>query len=328
MARDDGQSSACPPATARSMAARGIFCTLLGAVLWGFSGSCIQALSQDYGASALFLTACRMLGAGLVIAVYLAVRKRGLLSAIMRDRSSVIQLIIFGVFGLFACQTTYAMCILFTNGGTATSLECLSTIMIVIVTCVIMRRAPRPFEVVGALCAFVATVLIATKGDLGVLVIPPEGLGWGLASAVATVVFIMYPRRLFEKWGSVAATGLGMVVGGLAAVVAIVLFAAVHAVSGGVAGMPFELPVLDAYGAAILAAAVFIGSLAAYTMFLYGVSIIGSVKSSMLEAVEPVSASVFSALWLGTAFVWADWVGMTLMVATVLLVAFSDMRNG
>ena len=44
-------------------------------------------------------------------------------------------------------------------------------------------------------------------------------------------------------------------------------------------------------------------------------------KGSQLGAIEPVSATLFSWLWLGTSFTWADWLGLALMVTTVFLVS-------
>ena len=43
-------------------------------------------------------------------------------------------------------------------------------------------------------------------------------------------------------------------------------------------------------------------------------------QGSLLGAIEPVSATAFSALWLGTAFSGADWVGFVLMMAMIFLV--------
>ena len=50
----------------------------------------------------------------------------------------------------------------------------------------------------------------------------------------------------------------------------------------------------------------------------------GPVAGNMLGAAEPVSATVISALWLGTAFAWADWAGLALMVLTILLIAWQS----
>ena len=48
---------------------------------------------------------------------------------------------------------------------------------------------------------------------------------------------------------------------------------------------------------------------------------VGPVQGSQLGAIEPVSATVCSALIMGTTFLAADWVGLVLMVATIIIVA-------
>ncbi|MDD7369500.1 MAG: EamA family transporter, partial [Berryella intestinalis] len=64
----------------------------------------------------------------------------------------------------------------------------------------------------------------------------------------------------------------------------------------------------------------------AYGLFLHGVSIVGGVESTMLGAAEPVSATVFPAILLGTVFVWADWLGLMLMLGTIVLVGLPSKR--
>lgn len=291
---------------------KGALCTLAGAVLWGFSGACIQQLTSTYAAQPVFITMMRTLGAGVLIVAWLLVRERDVLARMLRDRTALARLVFFGCAGLFMCQVTYAIVIDYTNGGTATALQGLNVAFIVIATSFIRRALPRRFEVAGMCTALVATVLIATKGDVGMLAIPLPGLVWGIISAGSVAVYTMYPQRLFMQFGSLPVTGVGMLIAG---VFSLALFAC-----GGLWGVPPELPALDAYGLAVLAGTVFLGSAAAFGLFLHGVSIVGSVKGSQLGAVEPVSATLFSWLWLGTSFTWADWVGLALMVTTVFLV--------
>ena len=56
-------------------------------------------------------------------------------------------------------------------------------------------------------------------------------------------------------------------------------------------------------------------------MYLQGVKEVGPVKSSMLASVEPVSAALFSALWLGSSFTVTDIIGFVLILATVFILA-------
>ncbi|WP_312939149.1 DMT family transporter [Oscillibacter sp.] len=70
-----------------------------------------------------------------------------------------------------------------------------------------------------------------------------------------------------------------------------------------------------------MAGRVILGSALAFPMFMQGISDIGPVKSSMLAATEPVSATVCSALWLRTAFSPADLIGFILILSTIFLLA-------
>lgn len=298
---------------------RGVVAALVGGAMWGFSGTCAQYLYQHYEIDPLFITWVRMLGSGILFLILLAFTQRGKLRAIAGDRRELGRLALFGIAGLFLCQFTYTTSVNATNAGTATVLQSLNTVFILAATCLIMRRAPRAMELGGLALALVATWLIATKGNLTALMIPPAGLAWGLINAASCTFYIMYPKHLFARWGSLPVTGIGMLIGGIAAVAIWGL--------GGLWGAAPVVPQLGLDGVLMLAAIVVVGTLAAFGLYLHGVSIVGSVKGGLLGTTEPASAMVFAALWLGTMFTWADWIGLVLMVAMIFLVTLSGSKE-
>lgn len=298
---------------------RGVVAALVGGAMWGFSGTCAQYLYQHYEIDPLFITWVRMLGSGILFLILLAFTQRGKLRAIAGDRRELGRLALFGIAGLFLCQFTYTTSVNATNAGTATVLQSLNTVFILAATCLIMRRAPRAMELGGLAFALVATWLIATKGNLTALMIPPAGLAWGLINAASCTFYIMYPKHLFARWGSLPVTGIGMLIGGIAAVAIWGL--------GGLWGAAPVVPELGLDGVLVLAAIVVVGTLAAFGLYLHGVSIVGSVKGGLLGTTEPASAMVFAALWLGTMFTWADWIGLVLMVAMIFLVTLSGSKE-
>lgn len=298
---------------------RGVVAALIGGAMWGFSGTCAQYLYQHYEIDPLFITWVRMLGSGILFLILLAFTQRGKLRAIAGDRWELGRLALFGIAGLFLCQFTYTTSVNATNAGTATVLQSLNTVFILAATCLMMRRAPRAMEIGGLALALVATWLIATKGNLTALMIPPAGLAWGLINAASCTFYIMYPKHLFARWGSLPVTGIGMLIGGIAAVAIWGL--------GGLWGAAPVVPELGLDGVLVLAAIVVIGTLAAFGLYLHGVSIVGSVKGGLLGTTEPASAMVFAALWLGTMFTWADWIGLVLMVAMIFLVTLSGSKE-
>lgn len=298
---------------------RGVIAALVGGAMWGFSGTCAQYLYQHYEIDPLFITWVRMLGSGILFLILLASTQRGKLRAIAGDRRELGRLALFGIAGLFLCQFTYTTSVNATNAGTATVLQSLNTVFILAATCLMMRRAPRAMELGGLALALVATWLIATKGNLTALMIPPAGLAWGLINAASCTFYIMYPKHLFARWGSLPVTGIGMLIGGIAAVAIWGL--------GGLWGAAPVVPELGLDGVLVLAAIVVVGTLAAFGLYLHGVSIVGSVKGGLLGTTEPASAMVFAALWLGTMFTWADWIGLVLMVAMIFLVTLSGSKE-
>ena len=291
----------------------GVFCTLLGGTLWGFSGACLQKLLGAYDISPLFVTMVRMVGSGIVFLIMLLITRREDLKAIFSDPRMVGRFVFFGVFGLFFCQFTYIMTIEYTNAGTATVLQCTGTIFIMLLSCILARRLPYLRDFIGLILAVTATVLIATQGDLTTLSVPLEGLVWGLLCGLTVMTYVMYPKKLFAQWGSLPVTGLGMLFGGI--------MAALLYCAGPLYGQPLEIPALDGEGILLFALVVVLGTIAAFALYLHGVSIVGSVKGGLLGTIEPVSATVICAVWLGTVFTGYDIAGLIMMIAMIAFVS-------
>jgi drug/metabolite transporter (DMT)-like permease len=303
-----------PDTSKRAGFAAGVACAVGGALLWGFSGVCIQWLYANYEVQGSFITAVRALAAGLVFCAVLLVTRRPLLKEMLSSPRTVGRLCVFG-FGLFGSQFFYAMSVSFTNAGTATVLQMSGTVFIMVATCLMTRTLPGIRQVLGLACALAGTYLIATQGNAGVLTLPAAGLAWGMVNGLAVALYIMYPKRLFAEFGSFAATGLAMLVSG-------VLSAGVYVVQTCViASSSIDFSALDAAGYAVLLVCVaLLGTFAAFGLYLRGVSIVGSVTGSLLGACEPLGAMVISALWMGTAFTGWDWAGFALMLAMLALV--------
>lgn len=302
-----GAAAAC----GRGRFARGVACALAGAALWGLSGTCAQFLLSGHGVQPTFVTAVRMLGAGMLFLAVLAARDRRRLAAMLRDARTAGRLAVFGV-ALFLCQITYVVAVGLTNAGTATVLQSTGIAFTMLATCALARTLPRLREAAGLVAALASVWLVATQGDPSALNMPPDGLAWGIANGMTVAFYVMYPKWLFAQWGSLPVTGLGMLAGGVLACAVLL--------AGGVFGMPTVPAGLDASAVAVLAVVVLAGTFAAFALYLHGVSVVGSVKGSLLGAVEPVSATALSALWLGTAFSGWDWAGLVLMLAMVFLV--------
>lgn len=286
---------------------RGILSALAGGILWGFSGTCGQFLFSFEAVDPSWLTVTRMLFAGIILLAVSFPGRRTAMRGILTEKSSLIRLLLFSVLGLTTCQLTYLTAISYSNAGTATVLQYLGPALIMVVSCFLARRLPSGKEVFAIVLAVSGTFLLATHGNPGSLVISPEGLSWGLSSAVALVLYTMLPGSLIARWGSTVVTGYGMLIGG------IFLFFLTGYWNYRISFSPAMVMGV--------AAIVIVGTALAFTLYLQGVSDIGSVKASMLACIEPVSATVISALWLHTSFTAVDIAGLALILAAVLMLS-------
>lgn len=286
---------------------KGIICTLLGGICWGFSGTCGQYLFTYKNIESGWLTMIRMIVAGIILITINFIKKDNNLKEIWKNKKDVIRLILFALFGLLLSQYTYLTAISFSNAGTATILQNLNPVMIMIFVCIIKNKLPDKIEAFCIVLAVSGTFLIATHGNLSTLSISPEGLFWGIACAVGAVFYSLIPCDLTSKYGSMVVTGYAMFIGGIS-----------FTFISGYWKLKVNLDMGTILG--VLAITV-IGTAMAYTLYLKGVSEIGPVKASMLASIEPVAATLFSFLWMGTKFALIDIVGFVCILTTVFLLS-------
>ncbi len=286
---------------------RGVLCTFLGGVCWGFSGACGQYLFSHYGISSELLTCLRMLIAGPILIVYCLIRKPQTMLAIWKNKRDALHLIAFSILGLLFCQYTYLTTISYSNAGTATVIQYIGPVMILAADCVIHRRMPKPRELIAMFLALLGTFLLATHGNPGTLVLSKKALIWGLLSAVSMCLYTTLSCGISNRYGSDTIMGYGLVIGGI-------LMAALPGT--------FSHPVFFGLnGILAMASIILVGTILAYVIFIYGVSLIGPVKGSLISSIEPVSATLFAVLWLGSSFMPMDFAGFVCIISTIFLLA-------
>lgn len=285
--------------------ARGAALTILGGLLWGFSGTCGQFLLQRKGIASEFLVPVRLMSAGAILLAICLLRERGrVFDVFRRDAKGIV---VFGVFGMSMCQYTYFSAIAASNAGTATVLQYTGPVLILVYLSLREKRLPRPTEVLAIALALTGTFLLATHGKPGSMALSPRALCWGLLSAVALAVYTVQPGRLLNAYGSAAVTAWGMLIGGA---MLCVLF------------RPFSMQVsLDGEALLAMAAIVLLGTVAAFSAYMEGIRCVGPKKGSLYASIEPVSAAVFSSLFMGAQFTGMDVAGFACILSTIFLLA-------
>lgn len=284
---------------------RGAVLTLLGGILWGFSGTCGQFLLQTKGLTSNWLVPVRLLSAGLLLLVICLVKDGRETFRVWKEDAG--RIFIFGIFGMSMCQYTYFTAIGASNAGTATVLQYVGPVLILIYLSLRNKRMPRPVELAAIALAVAGTFLLATHGNPKSMVISREALFWGLLSAVALAVYTVQPVPLLNRYGSAPVTGWGMLIGGAALCV---LF------------RPWSIPVqVDGQVVLGMGAIVLFGTVLAFTAYLEGVRCVGPKKGSLFASVEPVAATVFSVIWMHVSFGAVDLLGFACIISTIFLLA-------
>lgn len=287
--------------------ARGVISALSGGICWAFSGICGQYLFREKGLEPEILTLIRLIAAGLILIAVSALKDDKKTFSVFKSRKNTIRLCLFGIMGMMFCQYTYFKAIALSNASTATILQYLGPVLVMLVVCVMQGRKPRLFEALSLLLAVSGVFILSTGGKLSSLIISPEALFFGLMAALGVVFYTLLPKGLIEEYGTIPILGFGMLIGG-------VFFLAV--LHPGSLGITLDVPTFLAFLGVII-----VGTAFAYTIYLHSVKCIGAIKASLIASVEPVAATVMTVLVLKTPFSLTDLFGIVLILSAVTLLS-------
>lgn len=289
----------------RSNTIKGFLYASTGSIGWGISGVCSQSLFMNYDLSSEWLTAIRMVCSGVVLLLLTLSKEKADTFRIWTKARDVFQLLAFALIGLLMCQYTFLGAIKYSNSATATVLQSLNVVLMAVLMAIWNRTRMGGRQLLAIVLAMAGTFLIATNGDPTRMSLSGAGLILGLLAALGVVTYTLLSRPIIASWGNLTITGWGMLIGGL--VLAVATRAWVFPAN------------LDAAAWLLIAAIIFIGTALGFSAFLEGVKYIGPVKATLIGCLEPASATVLSALFLGTRFTLPELAGFCLIILTVFL---------
>lgn len=294
-------------------AATGVLITILGGCLWGFSGACGQYLFDNKGVTAEWLVPVRLTTAGSLMLIYHIFREKRQAFRIWKNGRDAVDILIYGLAGLMLCQYTYFETIELSNAGTATVIQYIFPVIVLLISCVQERRQPHAAELLGLFLAIAGIFLIATHGDPHTMAVSKEALITGLISAGAVVVYNMQPKRLMQYYPTPYLLGWGMTVGGI---VLSCLF------------KPWQHSYqIDAAFVGAFCGVVILGTIVAFTLYMQGVKLIGPARASLYACIEPIGATVLSAVWLKVPFQPVDLIGFAFIIAMIVILAYEDLKK-
>lgn len=286
---------------------RGFIYTLSGAFGWGLSGVCSQYLFMNYKIDSAWLTMTRMILSGILLLSFSGLKAKNTLFSPFKNSRDRLWIFSFGILGLLLCQYAYLSSIQYSNSGTATVLQSLNILFMILFIALKNKKMPALIHCISLVLALSGVYLIAAQGNLSSIVLSSQGLFWGLVSAIAVVIYTLISHQISSQWSNTLITGWGMLIGG----VTLSLFQLTR---------PFPND-LDLKAFIIIAFIVLFGTAIAFTLFLKGVSEIGPINASLLACMEPISATFFSWFLLNTLFSKYDLTGFLLIITAGLMVS-------
>lgn len=122
---------------------KGILLAAGGASLWGGSGAAAQYLFEQTGITTSWLVAVRLLLAGIVLTTVSLLKTPQQVRRIVSNRRHLVSLIGFALLGMLNSQLTYFLAVKYSNAPTATVIQYLQPVIIIIWLAIAQRQWPR-----------------------------------------------------------------------------------------------------------------------------------------------------------------------------------------
>lgn len=285
---------------------KGVLLAAGGASLWGGSGAAAQYLFDATTISTTWLVTIRLLTAGILLTLWSLLTQRRQVHAIITHRTNLLTLICFALFGMMNSQLTYFLAVKYSNAPTATVIQYLQPVIIIVWLALAQRQWPRRIDCISIIIALIGTFYLVTGGRLDTLTLTPTALFWGLWCAFAAALYTMLPRPLLLKYDSLTVCGLAMLIAGICLLPWL-----------------FKLPVPALTGSQWLLVVYIVvgGTMFSYTMFLQSIRYISPSATGILSAFEPLVATLLAVTLLGTRLTLAAIVGSLLILFTTVLQA-------
>lgn len=300
-----------------SNSARGVWIALASSAAFGISGTFARGLFEA-GWSPVAAVTARMAGAALVLAIPAMLAMRGRWTLL---RTNWVSILLFGLFGVGACQLCYFLAVQRLDVGVALLLEYLAPVLIVLVLWVRHKKRPSVATIAGTLLALGG--LVAVLDLTGASDIDPTGVLWGLGAAIGLTVYFFISARVDGALPPIMLSAGGMAIGALS-MVAVAAFGILpmefSTGTGSFAG--YETPWWLALIGLILISTVF-----SYTTGVMAARALGSKVASFISLTEVLFAVLWAWLLLSELPGPVQLLGGLLIVGGVVLVRIDELRS-
>ena len=284
----------------------------LAAVMWGISGLFAESLFKvSSKITPIWLTQVRLIISGIVLLIIATVLHQKPFS-VLKDKKNTLHIIAYGIFGLLPVQVFYFIAIEMANASIATILQFIGPFFVLTYLAVTHQQVLRRLDVLAAILAFIGVFLLSTHGNFNQLAITPLALLFGLLSALGEASYTLIPVKLVKRVSSLVVTGWGMLFAGIGLMIVYPRFPAIP-------NTPRAW--LD------VSVIIIIGTIIPFQIMANALRYVKPSTVSLLDAFEPLSATVGSVLIFGLVMSGMDWLGTLLVIGSVLALNFTPKRN-
>lgn len=275
----------------------------LACVFWGISGLFAKGLFNiSTNITPIWISQVRMVVSGILLLIFAQVTGKKPLKT-MTDKKDALTVIAYGLLGLLPVQYCYFIVVQQANASIATVLQFIGPFFVLFYMVVFEHQVLRAVDVIAAIVAFLGVFFLATHGHFYQLSLTPSVLFWGLISAVGVATNTLIPRRLLDHTSSLVVTGWGLLFSGIALTLA-------HPVWPKI---PNNINVFW-----LMAGVIVIGTLIPFQWMMGSLRYIKPSTASLLDAFEPVSATIGSVIIFGLVMAPIDWIGSIMIICAVL----------
>ena len=287
---------------------KGTIYSLLSGLIWGICGILGEYFFSHYQVSSGWITSMRLLVAGSFVIILSSLKLRFQLFDIWRNRNNYLPFLAYAILGIFSVQFFFYLCVEYSNATTATILQFISPVFILI-----YKKKASKKAIFYVLTAMLGVFLMATKGDLSKLSITPLALLTGLLSALGVMFNVILPQRFAKKYGFVPTVGWGMIIAGLFSN----FLYPVYKIS-------FQV---DAISICVCLTIAFLGTAFAFFLSMKAVSLVSPLVVSVVSASEPLSSAILSVLFLGLVLDGYLLLAMILIIIPMIFLSIEESKN-
>lgn len=288
---------------------KGIILAVTGAFFWGVGGVASDWLFTNKGIDIDWYVTARLLASGIfLVAVHRFMSKDIPVFSIFREKSTVIRLIIFSIFGMLLVQYSYMASIDYGNAAIATLLQYLAPVYIIIWYLIKGQERVNAFDALAIFLTLTGTFLLLTNGSFENLSVPLPAVVWGVISGFSLAFYTIYAGALLRRFPSVLVVGWAMIIAG-----GVMNF--IHPVWEVGAGR------MDMATIAVLLFGIFAGTAIAFWFFIKSLEYISAKETTLFGTIEPLAAIIASVIVMNVVFQSWQLVGMFLILVLITLLS-------